>query len=219
MRPCSSTTICSASRIVESRCAIAIVVRSCGEAVERVLHEALGLVVERARGLVEDEDRRVPEDRPGDRDALLLAAREAIAALADDGVVALGQRGDHVVDPRRLRGRLELVVRSVGLGEAQVLAHRRMEEIRLLRDDAHEVRQGLEAEVAHVDAADRDAPSVDVVEARREVAERRLAGAGLPHDRRRRPCRDGERGVPQRPLLVVAEPDVVEDDVARAGRR
>src|SRR5438552_2389643 len=69
------------------------------EAVERLLHEPLGLGVERARRLVEDEDRRVAQDRARDRDALLLAAREAVAALADDGVVSLRQRRDHMMDP------------------------------------------------------------------------------------------------------------------------
>ena len=71
-----------------------------GEVVERLLHGALGAGVEGAGGLVEEQDGRVAQDRPGDRDALLLAAGEPVAALADDGVVALGQRGDEVVDAR-----------------------------------------------------------------------------------------------------------------------
>ena len=71
-----------------------------------------------------------------------------------------------------------------------------------------------EAQVADVDAVDRDLPAADVVEPRRQVAERRLAGAGLADERRRRPVRDRERDVLQRPVLAVAEPDVVEDDVA-----
>src|SRR6185369_12017189 len=44
--------------------------------VERLLDQALGLGVERRRRLVEDQDRRVLVDRPGDRQALALAARE-----------------------------------------------------------------------------------------------------------------------------------------------
>ena len=115
------------------------------EPVERLLHESLRLVVERARRLVEHEDRRVAQHRARDRDALLLAAGEAVAALADDGVVALGQRRDHVMDARRLRRGLDLLVGRVRLREAEVLAHRRVEEIRLLRDDADEVAERLEA--------------------------------------------------------------------------
>ena len=58
------------------------------------------------------------------------------------------------------------------------------------------------------------AAAADVVEPRRQVAERRLARAGLADERGRRPGRDRERDVLQRPVLAVAEPDVVEDDVA-----
>ena len=61
---------------------------------ERLLHGPLGLGVERRGRLVEHEDRRVAQDRARDRSPLLLAAREAVAALADDRVVALGQRRD-----------------------------------------------------------------------------------------------------------------------------
>ena len=62
------------------------------EALERVLHGPLGLRVERRRGLVKNEDGRVAENRPRDREALLLAAGEAVAALTDNGVVTLRQR-------------------------------------------------------------------------------------------------------------------------------
>ena len=110
-----------------------------GEPLERLLHRALGLRVERRGRLVEDEDRRVAQDRPRDRDALLLAAREAVAALADDRVVALGQRGDQLVDLRRARGLLDLLVGRLRAREAEVVAHGRVEEVRLLRDDADRV--------------------------------------------------------------------------------
>ena len=45
----------------------------------------LGLAVERARRLIHDEDRRVAQERSGDRDALLLTAREEAAAVARAG--------------------------------------------------------------------------------------------------------------------------------------
>ena len=48
--------------------------------------------VDRRGGVVEDQDPRVGEERPGQRDALALAARQREAPLADDGVVAVGQR-------------------------------------------------------------------------------------------------------------------------------
>lgn len=65
-----------------------------------------------------------------------------------------------------------------------------------------------------VDTSDRDLPAADVVEPRREVAERRLPRAGLADERGRRPGRDRERHVLHGPVVAVAEPDVLEDDVA-----
>ena len=68
----------------------------------------LGVGVERAGGLVEDEDGRVLEQRARDREALALAAGERGAALADDGVVAVGQAADEVVRVGGSGGRLDL---------------------------------------------------------------------------------------------------------------
>src|SRR6185312_17441395 len=104
----------------------------------------------------------------------------------DDRVVALGQRRDHVVDACRLGSRLDLLVGRVRLGKAQVLTYRLVEEIRLLRDDSDEVGQRLKAEIADVDAANGDPPATDVVEPRRQVAERRLTRARLTDERGRR---------------------------------
>ena len=67
------------------------VVRSARDAVERRLDFALGVDVERRGRLVEDQDRRRLQDGAGDGDALLLAAGELQAALADLGGVAVGQ--------------------------------------------------------------------------------------------------------------------------------
>ena len=93
--PC--TTMRSARCTVASRCAMTSVVRSRIADFERGLHHALALGIERAGRLVEQQQRRVLQDRAGDRDALALAARQAHAALAEEGAVALGQRADEVV--------------------------------------------------------------------------------------------------------------------------
>ena len=154
-RPPSSTTIWSASRTVESRCAIAIVVRPSASCSSASCTSALRLRVERGRRLVEHEDRRVAQHGPRDRDPLLLAAREAVAALADDRVVALRQRRDQVVDLRGAGSLLDLLVgrvrasRSGGCraptrGRGTSPARRRRPS-----------RQRLEGEVADVDAVDR----------------------------------------------------------------
>ena len=115
---------------------MAIVVRPSDEPFERLLHQAFGLRVERRRRLVEHEDGRVAEHGARNRHALLLAAGEPVAALADDRVVALGERGDQVVDLGCPRGGLHLRVRGARLREAEVLPHGLVEEIGLLRHDS-----------------------------------------------------------------------------------
>ena len=64
------------------------VVRLLRHAVERVLDFLLGVAVERRGRLVEQQDRRAFENGAGDGDALLLAAGQLQAALADLGLVA-----------------------------------------------------------------------------------------------------------------------------------
>ena len=65
---------------------------------QRRLHERLALRVETAGRLVEEEHGRVTDQGARDGEALLLAAREAYAARADGGVVALREGDDEVVD-------------------------------------------------------------------------------------------------------------------------
>ena len=121
-----------------------------GRGIQRLLHHALRDGVERRRRLVEEQHGRVLQQHARDRDALLLAAGEAVAALADDRVVAVLEALDDVVDVRGAARVLELGVGRVGLGVAQVLADRGVEEIGLLRHDPDVVDDRLLREAADV---------------------------------------------------------------------
>ena len=70
---------------------------------QRALHQPLRRDVERRRRLVEDQHRRVGQERAGERDQLPLPGRQPTAALADVGVVAVGQRADERVARRSPR--------------------------------------------------------------------------------------------------------------------
>ena len=98
------------------------------------LHQRLVLVVEVARRLVEDHHVGILEQQPGDGDALLLAARQSISPLADNGVVAVGEAGDRVVDAGRPCCGDDLGVGCVRPGVAQVLADRDVEQVGVLAD-------------------------------------------------------------------------------------
>ena len=84
MRPASTTRMRSASTIVDSRCpAITIAVRfSTQRFVNARWIRDLRLRIEVRCRLVEDHDPRILQQHPCDRDALLLAARHAVAAFA-----------------------------------------------------------------------------------------------------------------------------------------
>ena len=84
-------------------------------ALERVLDLALGMAVERRSRLVEHENGRRLQNGAGDRHALLLAAGEFQAALADERIVAERQRHDEVVDLGKPRGLPHLAVLASGL--------------------------------------------------------------------------------------------------------
>ena len=87
---------------------------ACLQPLEGLLDQALADRVEGGRGLVEDQDPGVLQQHPGDGDALLLAAGELVAALADDRVVAVRQLHDPVVDRCRTGRRLQLGVGPPG---------------------------------------------------------------------------------------------------------
>jgi hypothetical protein len=100
---------------------------------------------------------RIAQQRTRDCDSLSFAYAEAVAALAHDGVVAVGQAGDQIVDAGGARGRHDVLVARLGRREAQVLADRGVQQERLLRDEPDGGCERLEAQLAHVDAVDRHA--------------------------------------------------------------
>ena len=96
----------------------------------------LGRPVDVRRGLVEDQDARVGEQRPGDRDELALARRQARSALAHGVVEPALQPGDEPVDADCRGGLAHLLVGRVGAGEAHVVGDRAREEERVLEHHA-----------------------------------------------------------------------------------
>ena len=77
---------------------------------QRLLHRGLGLRVEVGGRLVEDHDPRLGQQQPGDRQALALAARQPVAALADHGVETVGQRAHEPRQPGLVERRPQVVV-------------------------------------------------------------------------------------------------------------
>ncbi len=103
---------------------------------QRLLHGGLGLGVEVGGGLVEHHDLGRLEQQAGDGQPLLLAAGQPVAAVADHGVEAVGQRVDHGGDLGAGQGGVELAFGGVGLGVEQVVPDGVVEQVGVLGDDA-----------------------------------------------------------------------------------
>ena len=187
---------------------------SAHEAREGVLDHGLVLRIDRRERLVQQQDRRIPQERAGNGDALALAAGEADAALADDGVVALRQAGNETVGVGRPCGGFHFGVARVRLAEADVLRRRAVEQVRVLVDDAEARAERSAVERAQVLAAEQDASHLRVVEAHEQAQDRRLTGAARADDAHPLACAhgEGEAVVRGAPAARIGEMHVLEGD-------
>ena len=188
-------------------------------AAQRLLDELLGVHVERRERVVEDEDARLGEHGPRQGEPLPLAAGQRHALLADAGVEAPRQvEGE--VGLRDREGLADLGLGGLGAAEGEVLAGAHREQRRLLERRGDERAEPLEREVADVDAVEGDPAAGDVVEARHQRGEARLAAAGGPDQRDRLARQDLEVDVAQHELVGLVgegEVDVLEAQVAALG--
>lgn len=126
---------------------------------------SLGSRIERACGFIEQQHWGIARYGAGQRQALLLAAREAVPAFPHHGVIALGQPAYCGIELRYLGCGHPFLVGCLSLGETQVVGHRGIQEIRLLRDHAEHFRQRLETEITGVDPVLADRTAIHVVQA------------------------------------------------------
>ena len=133
-----------------------IVMPSVGQLLHHREHVADQLGVERRGGLVEEHQLGVHRQRPGDRDALLLAAGE----LRRVGVVLVGQADPLQVVPGRPRSASALPRRSTRCwAMVRLLQHGQVrEEVELLEHHADPPadRVDVDVGVGDLDAADED---------------------------------------------------------------
>lgn len=101
--------------------------------VDRGLNLLLGLRIHRRRGFIEHENARIRQNGAGKRHQLLLAGREAVAALADLGIIAALHAGNKVVRVHQPRGLLDLLIGRLQPGIADVRPQRAAEQVRRLQ--------------------------------------------------------------------------------------
>src|SRR5882672_3499976 len=149
-----------------------------------------------------------------DGDALTLAAGEPHAPLAHQRLIAIGARDDELLGVRLTGGADDVLEGRARASVRDVVQNRVAEEERLLGDEADQGTERGLSDFAEIVAVDRDPPGADVVEARQEIHEGRLAGAAHADERDDFASVDRQRDVAQREVLGVHVPeaDLLEDD-------
>lgn len=118
---------------------------------QRFLHDFLGHGVQGGGGFVKDQDGWVLYECSGDGQALLLSAAHCCTAFADYGIVAVRKVNDKVVRVGKTGSRLHVGIRRLGAPVTNVFAHGRVEELRLLVDEAqNSPPQELNVEVSEI---------------------------------------------------------------------
>ena len=121
--------------------------------------------------------RRVAQQRAGDGDALALAARQARAAFAHEGVEALGKRAQEILGIGVARRLPQLVLARVPVAVAQIVARGGGEDHRFLRHHRDALADVGGVGVAQIDAVEQHAAALRIVEALGELEDGRLARA------------------------------------------
>lgn len=97
-----------------------------GERVQRPADLAFRCRVQRRARLVQDQDRRVPQEHPGNRQTLLLSARQLHPTLADDRIEPVGQTLQDLAEPGAASGLEDLGIACIeaAIGDVLVPANR-----------------------------------------------------------------------------------------------
>ena len=182
IRPPSMTRIVSASRIVESRCAMTKLVRCDRRA---AIACWISTSVRVSTELVASSRMRIGRSARNARAIVISCRSPALTELpivVEDRVVAVRQRVDEAVDVRRARRLQDLFLRRLEVAVGDVLADGAAEEPGVLEDHA-DLRPQLAAwHLRDVAPVNRDRAAIELVEAHDQVDERRLAGARRADD-------------------------------------
>ena len=117
------------------------------QTVQRGLDDGFVLRVHARKRLVQQQDRRVLEQRASNRQPLPLTAGQPDGAFSDNGIVPVRQMRDELVRVRGARGVFQLLMSGVRLAEPQIIRHRAVEQVRVLRYHRYAVAHGAPAKV------------------------------------------------------------------------
>ena len=185
---------------------------------ERALDRSFAFGVERTGRFVEQEERGVAaEQGAGDGEALTLATGEARTAFAHEGVEPVWQLAKEGLGIGIARGGPDLVLRRVPIAVAQIVAGGRGEDHHFLRDHRNPLADVGRVGVLEVDAIERDAAFLRIVETLGELEDGGLARARRADQGELFVGADPEREIVQRGYFEpgrIAEADMLERQFA-----
>jgi hypothetical protein len=170
--------------MVESRWAIAIVVRTAHQHVQRVANEQLGVGVDARRRLVQDQHRGIRTERPRKRQQLLLPHRQRRTTLGPRVTIAKRQAIDETVRMHCLEAHVERSASSIASSRqgATLSAMVPEKQVHVLQHHAEDAAKRAEIHLADVHIVDGDPPLLHVVETQQQVHDGGLARPVAPND-------------------------------------
>src|SRR5262249_54282457 len=188
---------------------------SCHETVERFVDQLLGTCVEIRSRFVQHKDWHVANHSARDGYSLPLSSRERHAALANDGVVALGHSVDEFRGVSEFCSANDFIASRLWFSIGDVLPQRTVKENCLLQHETDLLAQGPLLESTHVDAVDFYDSRSWIVEAWDQTNDRRLAGACRANEGRDLSGLDGQAQIFQnRRLGRIREAHMLKLDLA-----
>ena len=146
-----------------------------------LLDDRFILRVDACGSLVENDDGRILQHGAGDGDTLLFTPGQVAAAPAADGVVALIQLADEIIAPGSPGYRLDFRIGGVQTAHADVVPHRAVKEVVVLRYIGDLAVELFQRDFPQVHTAQGDRAARHIPEAGDELGNGTLTGAGGPH--------------------------------------
>lgn len=151
----------------------------CGEVFERGLDLLFSDRIDTGSGLIEDHQRRVFEKNSGDREPLFLSLGKADALFTDVGIEPIGETLNKLPCARPGERSDHFCLVRIFFCQAQILAHRALEQKRVLGDMTDVVVKISQAQFAQINSIQPNRAAGHIVGPHRQIRDGAFAGTGV----------------------------------------
>ena len=186
----------------------------CKLVVDHIKDGILCAKVQTAGGFVQDIEVRILQEGPGQRQTLLLAAREAVTGFLEVGVVLQRQLPDELVGICLFGSGLDLIEACLRSGNADVVVDGLAEQLDVLGDIGDGTADRGIAVLVQRDTAHADGTFLRLIILEQKLGDGGFAAAAAAHEGHLLAIGDGEGDVAQgRRTAAVAEGDILEHNI------